>query len=219
MEVGDVFEVKVSQVVPNIGDEQLNVFFYKLMTGTFVLDDFIGEFVLDVILQMRTIQVELCEYRSITLTNLFNLDEFFVRNYDVGELKGLNTFAPAPPSTALNYTLHRTSRTVRNGSKRIGGLPNPLVAEGRIIDATYLGNMTDLADALSLEITEPISGAVLRPVIVKRIKTANPDYPATSKYPFKYTLPTEQGETPIVEVGQATYSVYTSTQVSRKTNR
>jgi hypothetical protein len=219
MVVGDVFEIKVSQTTPNIGDEMLNVFFYKLMTGEFVLDDLIGQFVLDVVLQMRTIQSVACQYRAITVTNLFNLDEFFVRTYDVNELVGLVNLAVAPPSTALNFTLHRTSRTVRNGSKRIGGVPNPTVQEGRITDSTYLGDMSDLADAMSAELTEPISGAVLRPVIVKRIKTANPDYPDNSKYPFKYTLPTEQGETPIVEVGQTTFSIYTSTQVSRKTNR
>lgn len=219
MLVGDVFELKVSQFVPNIGDEVLNVYFYKLMTGTFVLDDFIGLFVLNVILPLRNMQSSQLAYRTFTLSNIFNLDEFFVRSYNDYDLAGLIISPTAPPSTAVNFTLHRSSRTVRNGSKRIGGLPNNVVTEGRIVDGFILTQMATVAAAMSEELTEPISGAVLRPCIVGRVKTPNPDYPADSKYEFKYALPEAQGDSPVVEVAQTTFSAFTSTQVTRKTNR
>lgn len=85
--------------------------------------------------------------------------------------------------------------------------------------AGFLGDMNDVANSYAAEIEEPISGAILRPVIVKRVKTANPDYPDDSKYPFKYTLPTAQLGSTVVDVNGCSFSVFASTQVTRKTNR
>lgn len=219
MAVGDVIQLKVGQTVPNVGDVALNVFFYEIQTGISTLDDFIGQFILDVVLNMRTLQSTACEYDYIEAVNLFNEAEFALRTFAPAELTGLIGSGPCPPSTALGFTLKRSSRAVRNGSKRIAGAPSSIIANGGIADATYLGDMNDLAEAMAADITEPIGGAVFRPVIVKRIKTANPDYPTHSKYPFLYALPTEQGETPVVDVAGCTFSVYATTQVSRKTNR
>ena len=219
MAVGDVIQVKVGQTVPNVGDVALNVFFYKIATGISTLEDFVGQFILDVVLNMRTLQSTACEYDYIEAINLFDLTEFYLRTFAPAELTGIIGSGPVPPSTALGFTLKRSSRAVRNGSKRICGAPSGIIANGGIADPTYLGDMNDLAVAMGSDITEPVGGAVFRPVIVKRIKTANPDYPLNSKYPFKYNLPTEQGQTPVVDVAGVTFSVYSTTQVSRKTNR
>jgi len=219
MEVGDVIEIKVAAITPNVADEALNVFFYRVATGIAEMSDIVDAFVLDVLLPYRGIQTQGVQYRSITATNLFNLDEFHIRSYSGSDLEGIINEFTAPPSTAINMTLHRTSRTVRNGAKRLFGFPNVNVQEGVVQGVSFLGDLNEVAVAIGAELDEPISGAVLRPVIVKRIKTANPDYPLKSKYPFKYLLPTEQGQTPVVDVGQVTFSIFSSTQVTRKTNR
>lgn len=124
MIVGDVFQIKVSQVSPNIGDEALNIFFYRLATGLFELDDFIGQFVLEVILNMRTVQHTSTEYRYIEMINIFNLDELAIRTYTAGELIGLAGGSAPAPANAFNFTLRRSSRSVRNGSKRLMGVPS-----------------------------------------------------------------------------------------------
>lgn len=219
MDAGDIFQLKVSQIAPSMGDEGLNVFFYRLISGEFVLDDFIGAFVLNVVLPMRTVQHSSIEYRYIELANIFNLDEFAVRSWDAGELVGLAGGAAPAPANAFNFTLRRTSRAVRNGAKRLLGVPSGEYVGGVLTSGGFIASMNNVANAFGETLTEPISDAVLSPCIVKRVKTANPDYPATSKYPFKYSLPTALLSSVSTLVASVSFSNFASTQVSRKTNR
>lgn len=220
MLVGDVIQIKVVQSSPNVGDELLNVFFYEVIgAGTSTLAQIIDQFQLDVVLPMRNIQAVALEYKRIEAIDLYDLNQMFTEIYPQGAVKGTIELAISPPSTAVGYTLQRSSRTVRNGSKRFGGIPNVTVQEGKIVDSGYIVSMNTLATALAADIEESLGGNVLQPVIVGRVKTANPDYPATSRYPFIYSLPTAPNQTPVVRVQAALFSLFTSTQVSRKTNR
>lgn len=219
MEAGDVIQIKSVAITPNIGDEMINIYFYRLDSGTPLMDDIIGAFILKPLLAIRGMQTDGVQYRSIEAINLFNLDEFAVRSYSGADLAGLLVEATAPPSTAVGFTLRRSSRTVRNGAKRIGGVPNANVVQGALTGTSFLAQVAAVAGDMGEPMEEGVSDAVLTPVIVKRIKTPNPDYPDDSKYPFKYLLPTEQGQTPIVPVAGVGFSSFATTQTTRKTNR
>lgn len=216
--VGDVFQIKVSYQIPNVGDEALNVFFYTLTSGAPAIEDIADGFAAFMWIQQRDLMADSVYLNYVEAVNLFNLSEYALKPYDVGEISGNLAGEVAPPGVAINFLLRRTSRLVRNGSKRIGGVPNSAFLEGKIVDVGYLGELALMNAKLAAIWTEPVSDAELTPCIVKRIKTANPDYPDSSKYPFKYTLPTTQGEAILSVVRSAQFSLYASSQASRKTN-
>lgn len=219
MAIGDVYQIKASQRVPNVGDEVLNIFFYSHFSGASDLEDVLTEWNLTVGLPMRLCQTQTTTWNYLEISNLYDVTEFARLDFAAGTVKGDYNDDTAPPSTAINFTLQRTSKTVRNGSKRLGGLSNPLVAYGQVTNTGLLEKLQAVAVAFALPIEEPVGGAIFNPVIVGRVKTANPDYPDNSKYPFLYSLPTEPGQSPVVLVKSAKYSPFVSTQVSRKTNR
>jgi len=219
MAIGDLYQLTLKYDIPNQGDDSLNVFQYVQTAGTSTLAQMRDGWDNTIGLAIRTIQAQTVFWIGQKIENLFDLDEFLEYSYPEGTVHGVVTFDCSPSADAVGFTLKRSTRTVRNGAKRFGGLPAPYVVDNVIEDAGYLDDLNSLGELLSTEFSADGGTAVYEPVIVKRIKTANPDYPDNSKYPFIYSMPTSPVGAVMPVVAGYSFNTFPTTQVSRKANR
>lgn len=137
-------------------------------------------------------------HERISIDNLSNgLDEYTLDIADVG-------VQPQPVndlSTAISFTLRRSSKLTRNGGKRIGGLTDGTFNQN-VMDVLFQAECdsiaTNMASALFVTVTGIGTVGILEPVIVGR-------FPDNS-----YDL------SRINDVAGVTYHIGASTQVSRK---
>jgi len=218
MAIGDLYQLKLSTSPPNIGDEALNLFQYDYILGSSTLEQMFDIWDDTVGLQLRSMQSVNTAWNYVEIINLFDLTELFSHVYPVGTVHGVISGDSAPPAVAINFTLQRSARTVRNGAKRIGGIPNGVLANGVVTAGDYITQLNDTAEALGADLEDDAGTGVWRPVIVKRVKTLNPDYPASSKHEYIYSLPTNISEAVFAPVQEVKFSTFASSQNSRKTN-
>jgi len=218
MAAGDVYQLKLSTQPPNVGDEALNIFFYQCITAGATLEEMFQGWDDVTGLQIRSMQSVNCLWNYVEIINLYDLDELFTHIYPAGTVHGVISGDSAPAGVAINFTLQRSSRSVRNGAKRIGGIPNGVLANGIVTAGDYITQLNDTATAFGDEWNGDDGVSTYVPVIVKRIRSDNPDYPVDSKYKYLYRLPENSGEGITPAVADVKFSIYASSQNSRKTN-
>lgn len=175
------------------GQVLLNRFWYENTLGLDDLQDICAAaFDLDVLPGLSLIQSDTLSYVSITCKNVTGSLADFVRVpvTTVGTLTG----QPIATFNAAGYSLIRTTKETRNGSKRFAG-QTEIEASGQIWSAAFFTVLAGFSGVLLGDITEP--GGTFDPVIGR----------------FNPLTPTLWTANPIANVSA---SINITSQVSRK---
>lgn len=205
MALSDIYKCTDYQRLPS-GEQILNVYFYERVGVTGDASDLIATFVSDMLSAVKGVQSSALVHYLARVENLGDVGDFdeFTAAGDVGDLT-----APLRNEwDAYAFTLRPSTRDVRPGSKRIGG-----VAEN---DAGYTnGVVTDAAILTLLQTVRTQLGAILSgtldtyiPVIIKRVLVAG-----------NYRLPVNDAELMSIPVSQVLLNPKITHQTSRGNSR
>jgi hypothetical protein len=169
LEVGNVVKITANQTF--LGQLMQNVFFYWI---TDLPGDTDGYGIYEYIavrfnaiwgIDIRSLQSTLCKHTVYRVDNVSNGIDF--GEYTVN-VDGLVSGDAAPSFNALNVLLRRSTGITRNGSKRIGGIPESLTTGNTInLSDTDKANYEALfSEPLSTADSVPVDFAM--PVIVGR---------------------------------------------------
>lgn len=201
MALADVFQVIDFQRFPS-GEPMQNVYFYLRLDPLGDASDLLAAWDSDVKSVIKAAQsADLVHYllRVTSLGDFGDFDEFSTAG-DVGDIG-------QPIRTtwdAVNFTLRPSTREVRPGSKRIGGIPED--------DASYTNNViTGSAHLIRWQAVRVELGALVvgslsqyQPVIVKRVLDGG-----------NYRLPETDAELLAVPVSQVLLNTTLTHQISR----
>jgi hypothetical protein len=186
MATGDLYRVVDVQTL--LGQQVLNVYFYKCIaagSAPSLPTTLFGLMYENILTDMFTVQSSQLTHNGGIITNEDNDDEFAtVPTSDTGTISG----DVMPPFVAWAIRLNRASRAVRNGQKRIGGVPESLVVDG-VAASSILSTLTGIAVSMATILTDPVSGAAFEPRIVHRHTDAGPggDPPETPRADYGIT--------------------------------
>lgn len=205
MALADIYQLFDLQRLPS-GETMENVYFYERVDPAGDAQDLVGAFIADVRPSILGIQSAGLVHYLTRAISLGDVADF----YELGEagIVGARAGAVRNEWDCFAYTLRPSSRAVRPGSKRIGGVP-----EG---DAEYTnGVVTDTSMLILLQAARAAMGVVIsgdtsdyQPVIVKRVF----DDPS-------YRLPETDGELVAVPVSTVLLNTKISHQISRGNQR
>jgi hypothetical protein len=168
MATGQDFMVKVYQTYAS--RNCLNVWFYHQTAGSGDSEELWAKFD-DVILPlMAPIQNSGVSYITLEVLNLSNLDDF--KSQTPSTIVGTLTGDALAAFVASSFIFHRSTRQVRNGSKRFTGLTETAI-NGDSIAGGLQSAMLALAEAMG-DALEDVEGNVWEPMIAKRHSTGTP---------------------------------------------
>jgi len=212
MAVGDVYEVVDVQTLQD--QEIQNVYFYRQVNAFVPLAGSMAqaiadEFVETLVPVIASVQAPDLIHTEVRVRNLFNgVDAATAVAGVIGGWVSGSDFLPSFAAWGLRMTTANAS--VRDGAKRIAGIPEIAQTDGVPIPEAIDG-LNLVADALA----EPITGGliieddILFPVIVKRVRTGvSPDY--------EYRLPENTGELVFGTVLETLVKLFITSQISRK---
>lgn len=153
------------------GDLIQNVFFYEnvgVAQNAELLATAFEDQVLD---NIATIQSAAIKINSIQVINLDDPLDYFVLA-PTTPAEGAVTGDCLPQFVCWSFRLNRVSRSVRNGQKRIAGVPETLQVNGVAV-AGASTDLTALADAMGTNLTD-VSGANYTPRIGRRPLPGHP---------------------------------------------
>jgi hypothetical protein len=187
-------------------EELLNIFFYGNDDSDGSAADLAAGFSVEAELYLAQIQVEALTYEGVEVTNLFDDGDFAILDdMEAGLVSG-----QAYPSTvAVNFTLRPSSRAVRPGSKRFGGIGETAGDGNEITDSGYAAALENVRTFLEATINGTGGlDADYVPVVVKRIKEGvDPD--------FTYRLPENGSEANVYPVAGVLFNGRFSHQTTR----
>lgn len=214
MAVGDIYQVTLKGTIKE--QAIVNVFHYRQQLGFLPgsgneADDVVDGFIDQKIPDLLPVSTSDVVYDRVQVDNLFDeTQQVFRIISEVGSyaVSGGNSIGSHP---ALGYRLEHGVGGIKQGAKRIAGVPSGVAADGVVIDAGFLAEADTLATALEGPITVGlvIQDPVFIPVIVKRVREG-----ATS--PYTYRLPANSGELVYAPIVNALLNLLLTTQNSRK---
>jgi hypothetical protein len=201
----------IYQLIHNqsFGDEKLlNVYMFNHAVGSGnagdLASDFLGS-IYPAVLDLQCVQIK---SDNIEVINLGDLGDFttLATTGDHGTREG----EMLPVFNGIGYTFKLNTRAVRNGSKRIAGIPEVEQVDGTITNAGYITAIETLRNAF----LNPITGAgdTWQPVVVKRVRTA---ITGTVPLKYRYRLPTDDSELVTGDVVAVLSNLKITHQVSR----
>jgi len=196
MAVNDLWSVRVTQVQD--GQDCLNQYFYRELSTPSSTPAWLALAVAfngTVIPSLQLVQSTDLGYTNV---DFFNLDDPTEFGTATTTAVGLVASEALPPFVAWSFRLNRITRAVRNGYKRIPGVPESFQANGTATTAAIV-LLTNSAAILAGTLTESGGSGVWKPQVVRRL----PGPPPTHT-PFDF--------------GLCQYLAITS-QVSRKVGR
>lgn len=205
MALADVFKLVDYQRLPS-GEQILNTYFFERDDPAGNSTDLLATFNTDMLPVIEGIQSSALVHYLTRCENLGDLGDFAEQAFS-GEVGSL--VAPVRNEwDAYAYTLRPSTRDVRPGSKRIGGVPEADAAytNGVVTDASTLILMQALRTQLGASLVG--TDANYNPVIVKRVLDGG-----------SYRLPETDGELLAIPVAQVLVNTKISHQVSRGNNR
>lgn len=172
--LNDILQITDVSVMDS--SEILNVYFYRTTARDVDTDypDVSSCFQSDVQNALLQLQSGACVHTAIHIRNLTNGIDVYDEVTNNGGVVGGENF---PNFVSLGFRLVRTNATTRHGSKRIGGLPETLIAGNSVVGA-FNAAVAAAAAALAADITFPGTGTdeyTGEPVIIGRwpINTPN----------------------------------------------
>lgn len=174
MEQGDIIRITDVQTLTNYAGQIRNVYFYQAftMTGEVPLqiyaEDIAEAFGNAVMAQVATIQSVSLSHIELEFLNMSNQFEEAIQTWDT-PVQGAVTGEYLPANVAYSFRLQRYQRVVRNGAKRISGVPEIATIGGRLLNPAYQASVNAIAEAFSLPINVEGTSvdATLVPVIVR----------------------------------------------------
>ena len=161
--------IRITDKQTYLGQEVLNVYYYRYVVGAPVLDEVYdtiagwwSDFVLD---PVRETQNQFVMHTTLKIENMTGGAD--IREYTINKPGTLTCTAAQclPANMTVGYILHRNNRNTRNGYKRFSGLTDNLVVGDSYVrfDETAISNLEEaLAKPINLGIVEAFF-----PVIVK----------------------------------------------------
>lgn len=199
----DIYQVTDRQRLA--GQEIFNVYFFRVSSGAVspVADDMIDAFVGQVLPEIVTLQVGALVHEQVDARNLFNPSDKATRSISVpggnpGETWSTNF-------DAVGIQLNQTNGAVKNGAKRIAGMPDSVANNGVIVDPIWLTALVALCVQLSGTLNWGIIATFI-PVVVKRLLVS----------PGNYELPSSLLLATWGDIISAAFSPLMTSQVSRK---
>lgn len=214
MAVNDVYEVIDVQEL--YGQQVLNVYFYRqtaLVDAAYSSqsEGLAYNFSFLVVPAVCAVQAGDITHTEIRVRNLFDDTDAF--NLPISEP---GTIQPASSNgassfSAVGITLASNNAAVKDGAKRIGGLPDGFATDGVLSVSGILTALNSLMTALedAVDGAGGVADPSFLPVIVKRIRSGVAGA-------YEYRLPENIGELVYGLVADALYSLLVTTQISRK---
>lgn len=191
MEQGDIIRITDVQAQDGYASPIRNVYYYHVFTMTgeaplqIYAEDIVAAFYTTVITPMLALQSSSIKHIEVEFFNMSNQFEEATQTWDT-PFAGSVAGEVMPANVAYSFKLQRYQRVVRNGAKRISGVPEIATTQGRILIPAYVPLATTLGNAFATPLT--VEGdsvdAFLNPVIVR--VPANPGV-----IPTVYTTITE----------------------------
>jgi len=207
MALSDIYQLVQKQTYGTKNIE--NVWFYQKEAPESTAQDLSDAFQEDLLPVMLAMQGFVMRTVELYITNLGNLADFWTEALD--EQGTFGDVDCLPAINAINYTMKPATRAVREGSKRICGIPEAVTDFDTVTNATYLTKM----EALRIAIDTPLNtgGEIFTPCIVKRIKEE-----VTGTVPLQYTyrLPTVGDTLTVTNFAAVLVNKNITSQVSRK---
>lgn len=162
--------IRVTDVQSYLGQQVLNVYYYRSVSVIEILDvgyeELATDFKENVVDSIRSLQNNYLAHNEVRFENISNGLDIYTLPTNVNGIVSATDATVMPSNMSAGYILRRGSRVTRNGYKRFAGL-----TEGQVSGNTYVpGNdaqVTVIEDALAGPL---YIGAVpvLYPVIMKR---------------------------------------------------
>jgi len=178
MAVTDTYQI-VDKQSYLAGMSAINVWHYQqtsLGSGASQCVNLNNAFIAGILPTLVQTQLTLVTHDVLETINLTVPGDF--ENRPLLATSGTQTGEGMPPYVSWAFTLYRASRLSRNGYKRIVGVPESLVSNGVAIPAAA-SYLTAFAALLASPITDPVSGAVFKPVIYRKYATSTGGLPGT----------------------------------------
>jgi len=198
----DVYEL--IDVQDFFGQEVLNVYFYEnnnVLNGGATAEDLANCFIDQVLPEILDVQSDNVTHTEIRVRNLFTPSDAHVAAISEAGENGTDTNSSF---VAIGFKLVQPNGALRNGAKRIAGIPEGIMADGVVTDATYITALDQvgaaMADTLSISLAD-----VFMPVVVGRILDGG-----------SYRLPENFGEAVLGAIIEGVFSALVTSQVSRK---
>lgn len=135
-----------------LSQDVTNVYWYQQIEGSGGADRLALAFINDVLGSIRAVQHGSLVHATIEVINFDDEADFYQEDLTTGNA-GMRTGETLPKFNAWGFKLHRPTRLIRSGAKRIAG-----VAEGDqdagIPSSGITAALDNLADALSAVITD-----------------------------------------------------------------
>jgi len=198
----DVYELV--DVQSHQGQEVLNVYFYQnnnILNGGATAEDLANEFIEEVLPEIVAIQVVDLIHTEIRVRNLYNAADSHTTAISEAGAIGTDNF---PTFNAVGFRLVQDNGAIRNGAKRIGGIPEDAALDGVITGAPYIAALDTLGDKLA-DTLAIIAADVFMPVVVGRILDGG-----------SYRLPDNAGEAVLGAIVEGVFNVLLTSQTSRK---
>lgn len=205
MALNDVFQLTDLQRLPS-GETILNTYFYERIDPAGSAQDLVGAWIADTRPAILGVQSSALVHYLTRAISLGDVADF----YELGEagIVGLRSGPVRNEWDCFAYTLRPSTRAVRPGSKRIGGVPegDAEYTNGVVTDSSMLILLQACRTALAAGPTGVDSD--YQPVIVKRVLDGG-----------SYRLPETDGELVAVPVSTVLLNTKISHQVSRGNQR
>lgn len=174
MEQGDIIRITDVQSMTGYSDPIRNVYYFQAftMTGEVPLqiyaEDIAQAFAQTIITPMAAIQSTALLHIELEFLNMSFQQEEATQTWDT-PIPGVNGSEYLPANVAYSFKLQRYSRVVRNGAKRISGVPEAATISGRLLNPVLLSAVTDVANAFAtpLVVEGETVDALLNPLIVR----------------------------------------------------
>jgi len=212
MAVGDIYEIIDVQELQ--GQEIQNVYFYRQIAAFVPLSGSMAQAIADEF--AATVVPQVCDVQSVDLLhvevrvrNLFDAtDAATAVSGNAGAQTDGGDFLPSFAAWGFQETTDNAS--VRDGAKRIAGVPEFLQEDGVPVSSAVTA-LNTLADNLALPITGGliIDDDILYPVVVKRVRSGAPGS-------YTYRLPENSGEAVWGVVLELLVKLFVTSQISRK---
>lgn len=155
MEQGDIIRITDVQTLTNYGGQIRNVYYYHALTLTgevplqIYAEDIAGQFAAIVIAPLKTSQCVSLTHVELEFFNMSNQFEEATQTWDT-PIQGTVAGEYMPANVCYSYRLQRYQRVVRNGAKRISGVPEIATVGGRLLNPAYQPTIDAIAEAFSL---------------------------------------------------------------------
>ena len=182
-----------------------NVYFFQsspTLGSGFDASDLVDAFLSDLLPTILFPQPNDLIHTNVTARSLF--DESNRDDRAVSEPGERSAAEALPVYEAFGLRLTQDNGAIKNGGKRYAGVQEGDQNDGVITNATTLGWLDDLADALAQVLTVGISN-IFFPVVVGRILDGD-----------DYRLPADLGESVVGNIIDAVLNILLTSQVSRK---